>query len=164
MSNKKNVIEEFKKFKQDDKGTEKEKERRKTDKVKSSDEHKSGNHKKSQSITELPTNDFFLYVKGEVRFEEVDKGMIRCGGCGEVFAQIVGHLTKNPSCSHNVDIEDFKSIWSKFSARRRQHQCRNKKDNKQLLEEEAKRKRIAYQDNRDKETGRKRKAYHDKKP
>ena len=78
----------------------------------------------------MPNEDLFLYVNGEVKFEEIDKGMIRCGGCGDVFARIVGHLTKNPSCSQYVDIEDFKSIWSKFSSRRRQIQSKNKKDNK----------------------------------
>ena len=47
---------------------------------------------------------YFLYVNGEVKFEEIDKGMIICGGCGNMFARIVGHLTKNPSCSQNVSI------------------------------------------------------------
>ena len=68
---------------------------------------------------------------------------LKCGGCGKIFSRIVGHLTKNLDCARNIDLEEFKSIWSKFTSRRRQDQFRNKKitENKdQSLKEEASRK------------------------
>ena len=137
---------------------------------------KEGENKRDQQKpqSEVPSN-LFIFVKGKVTFGEVDHGKIKCGGCGKIFSRIVGHLTKNLDCARNIDLEEFKSIWSKFTSRRRQDQFRNKKitENKdQSLKEEASRKRKFYQqqcaENKEQflkeEACRKRKLYQDQRP
>ena len=91
------------------------------------EEQKNINMDTPKEIEEGPNDDYFLFVKGNLKFEEVDDGKIKCGGCGKIFSRIVGHLTKNLDCARNIDLEEFKSIWSKFTSRRRQDQFRNKK-------------------------------------
>ena len=74
--------------------------------------------------------DKFLFVKGSVKFEE---GKIQCGGWKEKFSRIVGHLTQSSACTQNIDLEEFKSKWTKFSekkrnAKRYQNQKKNNED------------------------------------
>ena len=103
------------------------------------EEEKKGSLDTSKNIEEVPNDEIFLFVKGKVKFEEVEYGKIKCGGCGETFSRIVGHLTKNHYCAENIDIAEFKSSWSKFTAKRSMVKFRNKKlENKeQFLKEEA---------------------------
>ena len=76
-----------------------------------------------------------MFVKGSVKFEEIEEGKIQCGGCKETFSRIVSHLTKNFDCTRNIDLEEFKSIWSKFSQKKRNAKCykNQKKDNEELF-------------------------------
>jgi hypothetical protein len=62
--------------------------------------------------------DKFLFVEGSVKFEEIEEGKIQCGGCKEKFSRIVGHLTQSIACTQNIDLEEFKSKWTKFSEKR----------------------------------------------
>ena len=108
------------------------------------EEHEYDDKLKNQNIEQKLNREMFLFVNGKIKFEEVADGQIKCGGFGETFTRMVGHLSKNPSCSKNVNIEEFKSIWSKFLARRRKAQCRDKKDKGQFLKDDASRKKMAY--------------------
>ena len=57
----------------------------------------------------LNKQDKFLFVKGNVVFEEIEEGKIQCGGCRETFSRILGHLTKSTDCAQNIDLKEFKS-------------------------------------------------------
>ena len=75
-----------------------------------------------------------------------------------MFTRIVGHLTKNPSCIEKIDLEDFKSVWSKFTLRKRHTHWRSKKkaENKELfLEEKTRKQRNLYKDKKVEESSRK---------
>merc|ERR1712208_195829 len=61
----------------------------------------------------------FVYIKGDIRFEEDQDGKIRCGGCNKIYSRIIGHLKQNTDCKRNIDMEDLESEWKKFSAKRR---------------------------------------------
>ena len=95
-------------------------------------------------ITKTMNTDRFLFVKGKLRFEELQNGKIQCGGCKEEYTRIIGHLNKNNNCSKNIDINEFKAYWTKFSGRKRVNKCyqKNKEENKeQFLNDQAYRKR-----------------------
>jgi hypothetical protein len=97
-----------------------------------------------------------LFVKGSVKFEEVEEGKIQCGGCKEIFSRIVGHLTKSIDCTHNIDLEEFKSKWKKFSQMKRNAKCyqNQKKDNEALF--------LKNRSQKDKESPQKRKTLNEK--
>ena len=67
--------------------------------------------------------DRFLFVQGSIEFEELDDGKIQCGGCKEKISRIVGHLTKSIDCTQNIDLEEFKSKWTKFTQKKRNANC-----------------------------------------
>jgi hypothetical protein len=43
----------------------------------------------AKTIEEVPNDEYFMFVKGKVKFEEVEHGKIKCGGCGEKFSRIL---------------------------------------------------------------------------
>ena len=74
------------------------------------------NQHKPESFNKLAK---FLFVKGSVKFEEIEEGKIQCGGCKEIFSRILGHLTKSIDCTRNIDLNEFKSKWTKFTQRKK---------------------------------------------
>ena len=75
----------------------------------------------------------FLFVKGSMKFEEIEEGKIQCGGCKGKFSRIVGHLTKSIECTQNIDLEEFKSKWTRFCKNKRntQYYQNQKKNNEE---------------------------------
>ena len=61
----------------------------------------------------------FLYIKGDIRFEELPDGKIKCNGCKKSFLRIIGHLKQNTDCKSIIDLVDLESEWKKFSAKKR---------------------------------------------
>ena len=68
-----------------------------------------------------------MFVKGKVKFEELEDGKIQCGGCKEMFTRIVAHLNKNNNCSKHIDLDEFKASWSKFTGTRKRTKYNIKK-------------------------------------
>ena len=79
-------------------------------------EKKDNNQDRPKSMNKL---DKFLFVKGNVKFKEIEEGKIQCGGCKEIFSRILGHLTKSIDCTRNIDLNEFKSKWTKFTQRKK---------------------------------------------
>ena len=42
--------------------------------------------------------DKFVFIQGDIRFEEDEQGNILCGGCKRCFKRIIGHLSNNTEC------------------------------------------------------------------
>ena len=65
----------------------------------------------------------FIFINGDVRFEENAEGNILCGGCTRSFKRIIGHLSNSVECAQNINLSELKSEWQKFSKKRTEHQC-----------------------------------------
>ena len=65
--------------------------------------------------------DKFVFIQGDIRFEEVEQCNVQCGGCKKSFNRIIGHLSNNIKCSEKVNLQDFKSVWKKFIKRRKKN-------------------------------------------
>ena len=63
--------------------------------------------------------DKFLFIQGNIRFEEVEDGTIICGICKNKFARITSHLTNNNKCAEEIDVVELKSLWKKFTDKRK---------------------------------------------
>ena len=90
----------------------------------------------------------FLFVNGNVKFEEMEEGKIQCGGCKESFSRILGHLTKNSDCASTIDLNEFKSQWIKFTQRKRTAKCYQKQkaeNEERFLKEKATKQKILDQ-------------------
>jgi len=86
----------------------------------------------------------FVFQQGNIWFEELEEGKVHCGTCGESFARIVSHLVSNPTCAINLDLEEFKDIWSKFrnEQRRKKYEEKRKSENpEQFLKDQAERRK-----------------------
>merc|ERR1712013_721119 len=82
--------------------------------------------------------------RGSVKFEEVEDGKVRCGGCLKIFSRIVAHLKNNADCRAHIDMEELNLAWTRYWKRRRNKKCEQKlkKDNQEMyLQEKAKRRR-----------------------
>ena len=55
----------------------------KIEKAQLMEEEENRNMDTPKEIEEVPNDDLFIFEKGKVKFEEVDDGKIKCGGCGE---------------------------------------------------------------------------------
>ena len=77
----------------------------------------------------------FVYIKGKIRFEEVQDGKIRCGGCNKIYLRIIGHLKQNADCKRYIDVGNLELEWKKFSAKRRsaKYYEKQKKENGELF-------------------------------
>ena len=90
--------------------------------------------------------DTFLYVKGSTRFEEVEDGKVRCGGCLKIFSRIIGHITKSIDCRINIDVDEFRLSWTKHTKKRQNAKCYKKKkeESKEEVLREYERKQSNY--------------------
>ena len=61
----------------------------------------------------------FIFVKGGTRFEEVEDGKVKCGGCKNNFSRIIGHLKKSLDCQSNIDMAEFELLWKKVGDKRK---------------------------------------------
>ena len=71
--------------------------------------------------------DKFLFIQGNIRFEEVGDGKIQCGICKNRFARIISHLTNNNECTEEIDLFELKSVWKKFTDKRKKTKYNQKK-------------------------------------
>ena len=56
----------------------------------------------------------FLFVRGNIQFDEIEEGKVQCGICKKLFARIVSHLNNNEECCKDFDLDEFKASWLKF--------------------------------------------------
>ena len=78
------------------------------------------------------------------KFYEINEGEIRCGGCTQSFSRIVRHLNQSPYCARNLNLDSFKSEWTKYTKRRKNEryvQKKKKENETNFLYEQAKRKK-----------------------
>jgi hypothetical protein len=84
--------------------------------------------KEFQSI--IPENhtmgDKFVFIQGDIRFEEEEQENVKCGGCKKSVRRICGHLSNNTECAEK-DLPELKSVWQKFTKRRKNTKYESKK-------------------------------------
>ena len=109
-----------------------------------SEENKQPSTKKDILINE----DKFMFDKGGISFLEIEDGKVKCRGCKNVFARIIGHLKKSKDCQGNIDLAELELVWEKFRKKRRNIKYAKKRkaeDNENFLQERAKRQRKCVQ-------------------
>ena len=97
------------------------------DKVQSIEEETNMYQNRAKNDEKIVIMDSFLYVKGSSRFEEVEHGKVKCGGCLKIFARIVAHLKHSIDCRINIDVDEFTSSWTKHTKKRQNTKCYKKK-------------------------------------
>ena len=70
---------------------------------------------KTQMEVESEAKEYFR--SGDVIFEELGAGMIRCGICQIACSRLVSHLNKNEKCSRSFSMPGFKKEYSKYRHR-----------------------------------------------
>ena len=93
-----------------------------------------------ETETKSSNPDRFLFVKGKVKFEELENGSIQCGGCKQMFTRIGAHLNKSNNCAKHIDLDEFKVSWSKFTGTKKRAKYNQKKrdeDQEQFLKNQA---------------------------
>ena len=125
-----------------------------------------------QATTRCTNIDTEGFKFGELCFEELNAGKIKCGVCQTECTRLMSHLSRSLKCNQYLNLEIFKTEYTKYKARNRKRkqdakqkaeniQCFREKANKRKSKQEAKEKAEDFQ--KFKEDAHKRKKKHENK-